>query len=341
MGIEVSHAGDDRGEWNRAVERSPQATPLHRYEAVRLLARESGTSFQLLMGHKGQEPVGLFPVFRRRRGPLTMLFSPPKDVGVHTLGPALLNHEKLKRRKAEKRNRRFVQQCLDRLEDDVDPDSVEVQTVPGYGDVRPFLWNGFDAEMDYTYVVDLTQGADSLFDQFSSEVRRKVRSEDAERLTVERGDAIDAGRIAKQVEERYDGRQEKYMGISPRLAEDLFEALPDDRIRAHVCRVDGEFVGGGITLETDDAAYRWQGFPKAEADFPVNDLLDWHIIQDAIDRDKTRYDLVGAMNARLSEYKSKFAPEIVPTYVVRAESERMRLASDVRELVGGFDALGK
>lgn len=317
----------DRERWNTLVERSPHGTPFHRYGALEVFADASNADLYPLVGYKGEEPVGMLPVFGVHKGPMTAAFSPPPDLKVSYLGPALLNFSKLKRRKAERRHVRFVESCVDVIDSELGPKYTHVRAGPWYDDPRPFVWNDFEAEQAYTYVVDLSVGSDDLFQQFSGDARQNIR---------DGTDDVDAGirvggteavrEIISQVEARHDEQGKPYLLTSETVVA-LYETLGDDVVRPYVCTVDGEFAGGIVTLEGDATIYRWQGGAKPDRDVPVNDRLDWHIMQDAIERGLEYYDLVGANNRRLCGYKAKFAPDLQPYYTVQAGTRSMNLIS--------------
>ncbi len=71
---------------------------------------------------------------------------------------------------------------------------------------------------------------------------------------------------------------------------------------------------------------RWQGGVRTdvETDLAVNDLLDWRIMRDAMDRGRTTYDLVGANNRRINRYKAKFNPELHPFYSLERNAAGMK-----------------
>ena len=96
MSVEVTRTDGDG--WNGHVERSPEATPFHRLEALELFAEYADAELHLLVGTKGQEPVGVFPLFVRRQFGVATAFSPPPALRVPYLGPATLNMAKLKPR---------------------------------------------------------------------------------------------------------------------------------------------------------------------------------------------------------------------------------------------------
>ena len=324
-GIEVRPAD---GNWDDYVERSEQGTAFHREAFLDVVADHADATLHRLVGFKGQEPVGVFPVFELTKGFTTAVFSPPPDLGLSQMGPALLNLDKLKQRKRETRTRRFLEGCLSWIDERLDPSFVHVRSHYRYEDYRPFAWNGFDITPRYTYVLDLEPGPDALMDGFSSDARRNVRRADETDVVItERGrDAI--GEIVSHLQDRHDA-QDVHYPVDPGFVADLDRALPEGQVRTYVASVDGDYVGGMVTLEDETTVFRWQGGarPKGDASLPVNDLLDWRIITDAVDRGRTRYDFVGANTPHLCEYKSKFGPDLVSYAVAERSTTTMRMVS--------------
>ena len=309
VGVEVVRAdGSDREQWNSIVERSPHGTLLHRYEALEVLATHSNTRLHPLIGYVGEEPIGVFPLFELSKGPLTAVFSPPPDLKVHHLGPALVNFEKLKRRKADKRNQRFIESCLD-VVSGLDSQYTNVRTDVRYTDVRPFAWNGFDVTTRYTYVIDLTLGADELLARFNSEARSNIRREYDVDYEIREGNADAIPRIIDHVKARHEEKG-KTFPVTTAFVKDLYERLPAGTIRPYVCTVDGQFAGGHVVFNYGDTVFTWVGAAKHDVPIPVNDLLEWRVISDGIEGGLRRYDLAGANNPHLCTYKAKFAPDI-------------------------------
>lgn len=333
-GIEVAPASDaPTAGWDALVGRSPHATAFHRRAFLDVVADHLDATLHLLVGYKGQEPVGLFPVFEVTRNLVTTAFSPPPGVEMSQLGPVMLGLDGAKRRRVEKRTHRFVEGCLEWVEDSFDPSYVSVRPHVGYDDHRPFVWNGFDLTPRYTYVVDLRPGPEEVMAAFSSDARRNVRStdDDAYAIEEEEGEAPDAiDRVVDHLERRHENRGVDY-ALAPALLHDLARALPDGELRTYVCRVDGSYAGGMIALDDGRTVYRWQGGarPLRDVEVPVNDLLDWRIMADAMDRGRERYDLMGANTPELCEYKSKFGPELAAYAHAERGTRTMRFVSDL------------
>ncbi len=308
MSVEVTAFDGDDGRWDDLVEQSPQGTVFHRSAALAVQADHAGGDLHRLVGYKGEEPVGLLPVVVLGRGPLRAAVSPPPDLRVPYLGPAMVNLGKLKRRKAERRRRRFVEACMDWLDEAVGPRFLHVRTGDRFADPRPFDWQGWDVSLSHTYVVDLAPGREAVRDRFSADARRNVTGDGP---PVDVGDVEDVERIVAAVRDRYESQGIDYRVPEP-FVTDLYRALSDGAVRPYVCREDGAFLGGVLALADGDTVYRWQGGVRTDAagDRPVNDCLDWGIMTDAMEEGRGRYDLVGADNERINRYKAKFGPEL-------------------------------
>jgi hypothetical protein len=331
MSVEIRRLepSTDADEWNRYVERSDGTNPFFRAAALRLQADDTGATLHPLAGFKGQEPVGIFPVFEYAKGPVTGAFSPAPNSWTSYLGPALLNVDALKRRKADKRIERFLEGCLEWIDDGISPVYSRFVTGASFDDVRPFVWQGYDAEPGHTYVVDLEGSESDLLDRFSSDARRNVRNADADDYVIEEGDADDVERIVDQVRRRYENQGQPF-GLSVDFARSLYETLPEGTIRPYVCRIDGAFLGGILVVESDRTRYRWQGGvkPDADVDIAINDLLDWHVMRDGLREGIAEYDLVGAGVPSINRYKAKFNPRLETHYEITAGSFGIDLLVD-------------
>jgi hypothetical protein len=308
--VEVALANqDDIEKWDSYVDRSPQGNAFHYTESLATIASHSRTELHRLIGYKGQEVVGLFPVFEYRVLGQGALFSPPPNLLIPYQGPALLNIGKLKQRKAERRHGRFLRGCFEWCFEELAPRYASLRTDGRYDDLRPIKWSGFDVTPEYTYTVDLTVGEEALLAGFSSDARGNVRDGEDVEYTVEEGGEEAIDRIITQMIERH-AAQDLFYGATPEFVTDLYRSLPEGTVRPYTIAVDGEFVGGMVTLEDGNTIYRWQGGAKHDRSVPANDLLDWEIMTDATDRGLETYDLVGASNPRLNGYKAKFGPDL-------------------------------
>lgn len=327
MSVTVSELDEgDRETWDRYIERSRHGTVFHRYAALETQARYAGASLHPLVGYVGEEPVGTFPVFEMRKGPVSLAFSPPYELGIQYLGPALLSMDSLKQRKREKRHEGFVDGCIEWIEGELDPQYLFVQTDWHYDDVRPFTWNGFDVQPQYTYVVDLEPGEEGVLGRFSQNPRRNIRNHGEEDYSADEGGEEAIEWTIRRVNERY-AEQGLTPRFTPEFVVDLYNRLDDGQVRPYTLTVDGETVAGSILLEDGERAYSWQGSARPDVDIPANDLLEWHTMCEAMSRDVRTYEILGANTPRLNEWKTKFNPQPRAYYTAK----RSTLGMDVAE----------
>lgn len=330
MSIEVTEATeDDLKNWNKYVDQSPHGDLFHYREALETQAEFLDCKLHTLIGFKGQEPVGIFPLFTVRKGPVTTAFSPPPEVKIPYQGPALLNMEKLKQRKAERRHQSFLQECLSWMDSNFNPRYTHIRLHCQYQDLRPLKWEGFDVTPAYTYLLDIDREPEELLMSFSSDARSNIRDgRDAAGVSVSEEGRESICKILEQVRQRYESQ-----GIAFHLPRELlltlYDELPAGAIRPYVCRVDGEFAGGILAYEHHDTIYRWQGGVRTDTDtdVSVNDLLDWTVMQSAQERSLSSYDLVGANNSRINKYKAKFNPDLQEFYTLERASTAMNIAA--------------
>lgn len=331
MSITVRRADDeDLDQWDSYVNRSAAAGPFHQRDGIELLADHTGATLHPLVAYKGQQPIGILPVFEQRKGPYTMAVSPPFRTEVYYLGAALLDAHQLKQRKKERRNRRFAYACHEWIESNLDPDLIHIRTVDRYQDLRPFKEKGYTVEPYYTYITDLTPDTEDLLMELSSDARSNVRNTDEDDYEIDIGGLSEAKEIIDRVRERHADQGEDYF-IDDEYITRLYTEFPGDQIKPYTCwNANGEMAGGIIAIEHEDTVYRWQGGTKGDTEIPVNDLLDWNVMTDAKSRGIERYDLLGANQRRICRYKSKFAPDLATYHGALKRSPRAEAINTAR-----------
>ncbi|RKD97403.1 GNAT family N-acetyltransferase [Halopiger aswanensis] len=327
-------------EWGEALPRSGFEV-FHDPDALTVLDAHTDAQMRLYGAFKGQQAVGLLPVFVDEKSVGRTVFSPPVSLGVPRLGP-IINPNSPKRRKWERINSELAEAVADDLETDRRSTLFRMTCPVGYDDPRPYNWNGFTTEPKFTYVVDLEDCSDveDAMSGFSKSLRNEMRRYDDLDLTIEQEGIESAMRIYEDVVDQYAEYDDTAPMTEPFLR-DLLSSLDDDRWRVYVARTpDGEYKSGIITLFSNDLAYYWQGGVVASYEHvSVNNLLHRVILEDIVtDPDLesvTGYDLVGANTERLCEYKGKFNGELRPYYAVESEGLEMTLAKSVYSTVSG------
>lgn len=319
----------DLAEWG---ERLPESgfEVFHVPEALSVLDRHSTTGdLRLYGGFKGDRVVGLAPLFVERKFGLTVVSSPPPSMHVPHLGPLVMPASP-KQSKCERVNQRFTQSVLE----EVGTGSRTLLFVlcsPEYRDPRPYHWADQTVNVSFTYSLEVGAASpEEVIRSFSRSRRREIRNAEDLPVTIDVGTVEDARHVFEQTQSRFS-EQNEYFGLTWPFVRDLVSAL-EDRARVYVARApDGEFLSGIVALYSNDTASFWLGGVKSTYDnVSMNTVLHWEIVRDiaedpALDS-VTSYDMVGAGEYRLSKYKSKFGPDLVPYYVVESGGSVMSVA---------------
>lgn len=329
MSIDVEPADSDAIEkWDEWVEQSNGGTFFHQLPILDVVADHSGAKLHRLVGFKGQQPVGVFPVFELSKGPVNMVFSPPPSLNIPSLGPVLFDENQLKQHKSERRNRRFIEGCLEWISEEIGPKYIRIISGTAYQDPRPFSWNGFDVVPSHTYHVDLTVGEEEVMNRFKKSLRSDIRRSIDEEYELRQGDEDDVRFLIEKVRERYEAQGKEY-NLTADYAVDLQRAAGTNRMPVYIGEVNGERVSGILSPRLNSTLYYWQGGGKPDVSLPMNDLIHWQIIRDAIDEEYAVYNLVGANTPRLCKYKSKFNPDLRTYYTMERGTMVMNAASDL------------
>lgn len=320
--------------------------PFHASEALGVVDEYAEGDLRLLGGFRGQQPVGLLPVFVREQWSLQFVLSPPPGLSVPRLGPVLMPVSP-KRRKREKLNQRFAEGVLEAVDADAHTTLFGMVGAPEYADPRPYTWAGHGVDPRFGYELDLRdRDEDDVLKSFSKSVRREIRKRDELDVSIELEGSAVAERICGNQKQRH--AEQGLTFPTPRAyTGDLVDAL-GDRVRVYAARdPDGTFLSGIIVLYSNDAARFWQGGSKATYEnVSVNSLLHWTIIEDILTDPSLdgveRYDLGSANNQRIARYKSKFDAELVPHYEVKSDLMTLaKKAYSIRRHLTAENVLGR
>ncbi len=156
----------------------------HTSEGLRVLDKHAPGELHLFAGFKGEELVGLCPVFIREKLNFRMVLSPPLGFGVRELGPLIFSPSP-KRKKKETLNKQFIEQIIEVVGADSATTLFRMSLCPQYRDIRPFQWEGFDVYPTYTYQLDLESLTSAeLLNSFSKSLRRDIRTGQSADVTV-------------------------------------------------------------------------------------------------------------------------------------------------------------
>jgi len=318
MEIELRTAKkEDAEEWDRLVEESPHGTIFHTWKWLKTVEKHTSSRLYPIIGSKGDNPVGVFPVFYQKKGPVKAVFSPPPKVSVLYLGPAMTGFDKLKQNKKEANLMELQKSVDDFIKKELSPGYIYMTTPPGLVDSRPFIWSGYQVEPRYNYLTDISGGADQVWRQFKKNLRQDIERAKRRGVTVEEGSRKEVRKIHELLVERYK-EQGKTAGESREYMLDLYNAMKKN-MRVLVAKYEDEIVTGLIDVFYRDKVTGWVGnFKTGLENISPNDALNWESTKWACDNGFKYYETMGAANVeRLYKYYSKWSTGLLVWFTAR------------------------
>ncbi len=102
MTIETRIVSNDFAEeWDTIISQSPQGTLFHTWNWLKITEKHTDMKLFPVVGIKDNKPVGVFPLFFQKKGPVRLVFSPPPHAALPYLGPVLAGTDILRQDKKE------------------------------------------------------------------------------------------------------------------------------------------------------------------------------------------------------------------------------------------------
>ncbi len=302
---------DREFQWDSLLESSSYSCVAHRTGWIEALRNLTGNKLRPLIVLKGSQVVGLCPMFLFKRGPLHAAYSPPVQGLTHHMGPALVGYEGLPNRKKAQLLGELHRVLRSYLVEELGCNYIEMVLQPGLLDARPLHRAGYSASFRHTYIIDLRQGIEGIWQSFSHELRRNVQKCEGHSTSRE-ATVDDLPAFVHLVRDRFATLGVKYAATKAYLS-DLFDSLGPSHIRLFLEEESDEIQTGIILVMHGRRATIWHGATRPRTSrLPVNEHLHWHVISWAERQGFHELEIMGADDSRLDRFKSKFNATVVP-----------------------------
>jgi lipid II:glycine glycyltransferase (peptidoglycan interpeptide bridge formation enzyme) len=309
MNIELQIAGNEElKNWDMLIEQSPYGTIFHTLDWLKIVEKHTNSKLYPLIGLKGKEVIGVFPVFYTKKGLLKMVFSPTPKVGIPYMGPVLLGYENLKQDKKESLLVDFVTRVDNFIHSNFKPTYIHFELPPGLIDCRPFKWLGYQVEPTYGYLLDISVGLSDLDLNFSIHARRNIKKAEKDGLSIELGSKEELLVLYDRLYKRYE-EQEREIPISKDYLLEVFDNYFPKNLKVFTVWYKDDIISGGLKLCYKDRIIDWIGQPKT-AVRTANDFLHWGVMKWGIEHKIHYYEILGANTLSISQFKSKFNPSL-------------------------------
>ena len=335
----------DKDDWDKMAEHSPHGTLFHTWKWLKIAEKQTNSVLYPIIGYKGTEPIGIYPLFLIKKKGVKLVFSPPSNALLLYLGPAFVNFDRMKQSKRESLFTEFQTEMDEFITSELKGNYARIRTAPGLLDSRPLGWAGYEVEPLYTYVIDIAEGVEHAWNGLNRKLRVSIEKTKREGVTVEMGDKADLEFIRSSLATRFEKQ-----GFKPQkdyykaYLADLYNAFYPENMKIFVAIYKGERVGGLVVLCYKDWSALWIGIPKTEIQgiYP-NDLAQWEAIRWACEHGFKFYEEMDAGDdPRLRHFKAKFNPELAPWFsAVKYSSPVFKVLEKTTKFVYNKFGLGR
>ncbi|MBP2144605.1 hypothetical protein J2129_000059 [Methanofollis sp. W23] len=205
-------------------------------------------------------------------------------------------------------------------------DSIHIVNTPGYTDIRPFLWEGWDPGVFYTYYLS----PETL--QLSRNARRNLKKAGENNISIRASE--DIAEFCSLFAETFRRR-----GTSPAVSIEFLKGVFDTFSRSGQCRLmvaenaSGEMIGGDLYLTFLQKACRWAAVTSPELRACGGSFL---LVRDSLrELEEQGCGQVNMMTANLpflSEFTMNFGARLVPYYGATTRSPRFKRIATLKSL---------
>ena len=294
--------------WDQLVESTPQGLLYHKWDFLKLIEKHYKYNLLPYGIYKGEELICVFPMFQKRIKGINCLFSPPPQSGVPYLGFIMNETYHILKQSKKESYLKIVAEDVDREIKRISPNYFSASLVPGFVDIRQFKWRRYGITTDYTYILDLNQSLDEIWNGVTGHCRQKIRK--CRDLNCKLEKSKDVSPLIELLKERYRQRGMNFL-VRTSYLNDLMETFPDN-IGLYYLHNDDRIIGASLNHEYNNWYLGWIGLTKAkDRKYKyVNDLMLWSFIQQANLQGYKKFEISGANDPDLCQFRTKFNPQL-------------------------------
>jgi len=297
---------EDRDTWDTFIDESPSGLLFHKWDYLHLTANHTKSTLLPYAVYNGDEPLCVFPLFWKRMHGINAVFSPPPLTVIPHLG-CVMNGKfgSLKRSKKESLLGLIAEEIRGELLD-LSPNYLSIAFVPGFHDIRHYLWDRCDARVRYTYTIDLERPIEEIWNNLHYKLRSKLKKESKSGLRLERSGDIST--LHMLISERYRDPSLDIPPIKRDYLEDLVRAYPE--IGVYTLYDAEDEVAAVVAAQEYKRFLLWIGTPRIEGVHAGNEYLQWLLIQRAKAEGYSYLENIGANTPDLNFFKSRFCSSL-------------------------------
>ncbi len=316
MSVEVV---TDRKKWDTFIDASPSGLLFHKWDLLKITERYTGYAALPYGIYRGEELIAACPLFCMQRGGISIVLSPPPMQAVIPYQGIVMGRGYAAAKQSKKESMlQVVIEGLREVIDDLSPNYLSIKLVPDYHDIRQFIRDGYQIQVNYTYTIDLAPPLETLWKNLNAKLRANLRKFEKSGYHQEEVDSLTS--FYETVRRRFSQPDMEIPMITKKYFEDIYRAYPDHVHVYHLYDRDGNLKGVGTTQEYKRYIL-WVGGAKIDGT-SANEYLQWLLIADAKKKGFPVFENTGANNPNLNMHKAKYNPDL-SIYVEVSRSDVM------------------
>jgi hypothetical protein len=304
---------NDNDTWDEFIEGSPHGLIFHKWDSLKIIKKYLTYDLYTYGIYDENVLVGLLPLFYKRINGCKTIFSPPPRTGIPYMG-LVMNREY--DRSSQKKKEGYLNFCVEEISKEIakyNPNYLLISTVPGFLDIRPFQWDNYSINPNYTYILDLTRPQEDILNNFHRYLRKDIRHAENKGFRFQVSEDISA--FYEMQKKRYKEQNLSDPVENEKYVKNLFEAYPENLRTYYVYSDKNEALGAITVQEYKKRFMTWMGTTKSIEH--ANEFLIWNLIKHAKENDYEKFELMGANIKNLNQFKSKFNPSLEIGYTIQ------------------------
>jgi hypothetical protein len=181
----------DKEIWDAFVDESPSGLLFHRWDFLTITQRHTGYNVLPYGIYKGEELAAVCPLFCRQANGISIVLSPPPlQAAIPYLG--LITGRDYATAKQSKKESilQLISSGLGEAIGDLAPNYLSITFVPGFHDMRRFIWDGYQTRINYSYAIDLAPPIETLWGNLNAKLRTSLRRFEKDGYHLEEGEDL-------------------------------------------------------------------------------------------------------------------------------------------------------
>jgi hypothetical protein len=306
---------NDRARWDSFVETSPDKLLYFKWDFLKIIEKHSG--YTLLpygvFDDRTTELLSIFPLFYYKKWGMKFVFSQPPRSLIPYLG-FLMNpgYYSLRQRDKETCLNQVVEEITKEIEV-ISPNYTYISFSPQIQDIRPFIWRGFDTQIQYTYTIDVTLPLESIWNGFNKSTKKDIRS--AEKHPIVLQETKDTTTFLSIMQDRYRQQGLNFPLFGLDYLNDILTQFPEN-LKMFFLYDNDTVINLGTFFDYNARKLLWIGGVSIDKTIPSNEFLVWDLIKKAQSEGIKTLDFGGADTERLCFFKSKFNPSLESSFSI-------------------------